>query len=366
LEVSAERHTMDKNKKKSALHLSEGTEKVPSFNPKNLERFKRKKRTAEEFIEGILSGNRLLLSQAITLVESTKLTHQEKAEAIIEGCIPKSGNSIRIGITGSPGVGKSTFIEAFGKLLIQAGKKIAVLAIDPSSQLTHGSILGDKTRMQELSVHPQAFVRPSPAGDSLGGVARATRESILLCEAAGFDVIIVETVGVGQSEIAVHSMVDFFLLLLLPNAGDELQGIKRGVVEMADLIAVNKSDGPNLDQAKLAKRQYRNALHLFPPKAGGWIAKAELCAGQTGMNLDLIWQTILRYQKEMQENQYWQQKRAQQAQYWMQETIQQQLKQLFQNHPEVQKQLPTIEEKVLNGELSSFKAAKLLLNLFRG
>lgn len=356
---------MKKDKKKSALHLSEGTDQVPSFNPKNLARFKRKKRSVEDFVEGILKGDRLLLSQAITLIESTKISHQEKAEAIIEGCLPQSGNSIRIGITGSPGVGKSTFIEAFGQQLIDAGKQVAVLAIDPTSQLTQGSILGDKTRMQNLSVHPQAFVRPSPAGKSLGGVAQATRESILLCEAAGFDLIIIETVGVGQSEIAVHSMVDFFLLLLLPNAGDELQGIKRGVVEMADLIAVNKADGPNLDQAKLAKRQYRNALHLFPPKAGGWIAKAELCAGLSGMGLDNIWQTILRYQKEMQENDYWYQKRAQQAQYWMQETIEQQLQQMFQNHPEVQEQMPEIKEKVLNGELSSFKAAKLLLNLFK-
>lgn len=356
---------MKKDKKKSSLHLSEGTNEVPSFNPKNLARFKRKKRSVEDFVEGILKGDRLLLSQAITLIESTKLSHQEKAEAIIEGCLPQSGNSIRIGITGSPGVGKSTFIEAFGQQLIDAGKQVAVLAIDPTSQLTQGSILGDKTRMQQLSVHPKAFVRPSPAGKSLGGVAQATRESILLCEAAGFDLIIIETVGVGQSEIAVHSMVDFFLLLLLPNAGDELQGIKRGVVEMADLIAVNKADGDNVDQAKLAKRQYRNALHLFPPKAGGWIAKAELCAGLSGMGLDNIWQTILRYQKEMQENGYWQKKRAQQAQYWMQETIEQQLKQLFQNHSEVQEQMPKIEEQVLKGELSSFKAAKLLLGLFK-
>ncbi len=356
---------MKKNEKKSALHITPGTEKTAVFNPKNLSRFKRKQHSVADFVKAIFAGDRLMLSQAITLIESTKPTHQEKAEAIVEQCMPQSGNSIRIGITGSPGVGKSTFIETFGQLLIEAGHQVAVLAIDPTSQLTQGSILGDKTRMQKLSVHPKAFVRPSPAGKSLGGVARSTRESILLCEAAGFDVIIVETVGVGQSEIAVHSMVDFFLLLLLPNAGDELQGIKRGVVEMADLIAVNKADGPNLDQAKLAKRQYRNALHLFPPKAGGWIAKAELCSGQTGIGLDLIWQSILRYQKEMQAQDSWQKKRAEQAKYWMQETIEQQLKQRFQQHPAVQEQLSAIEAKVLKGELSSFKAAKLLLNLFK-
>lgn len=354
-----------KKKKPSTLHIAEGTNQPTNFDPKKLERFKRKQHSVGEYVSGILAGNRVLLSQAITLVESTKQAHQMLAEQIIEQCLPHSAKSVRIGITGSPGVGKSTFIEAFGKQLIAAGKKVAVLAIDPSSSLTHGSILGDKTRMQELSINPSAFVRPSPAGDTLGGVARKTREAIFLCEAAGFDIIIVETVGVGQSETAVHSMVDFFLLLLLPNAGDELQGIKRGVVEMADLIVVNKADGSALEQAKLAKRQYRNALHLFPPKSGGWIASAELCSALTGMGIDAVWTAIQDFQQQMSASGYWQTHRAEQAQYWMHESIVLHLKELFYEHPQVLSLLPELEKQVRVGNLSSFKAAKQLLDAFR-
>jgi LAO/AO transport system kinase len=355
-----------KEKKPSALHISKGTGKAAGIDPKDLQRFKRKQLSLEQYVAGILSGDRIILSQAITLVESTKAAHQALAEQIIEQCLPHSGKSVRIGITGSPGVGKSTFIEAFGKHLIEdGGSKVAVLAIDPSSSLTHGSILGDKTRMQFLSVHPQAFVRPSPAGDTLGGVARKTREAIFLCEAAGFDRIIIETVGVGQSEIAVHSMVDFFLLLLLPNAGDELQGIKRGVVEMADLVVVNKADGSALDLAKLAKRQYRNALHLFPPKSSGWIAGVELCSALTGMGIDSVWSTIQNFQTELTENGYWESHRAEQAQYWMHESIIQQLKSMFYEQPKIVDLLPELEKAVLEGNLSSFKAARQLLELFR-
>jgi LAO/AO transport system kinase len=350
--------------KKSALHISEGTENPGTFDPKLLQKFRRKKHSVKEYVEGIMSGNRILLSQAITLVESSKEEHQAAAEQIVAACLEQPHNSIRIGITGSPGVGKSTFIESFGKLLIEKGLKVAVLAIDPSSQLTHGSILGDKTRMQDLSVHPSAFVRPSPAGDSLGGVARKTRETIFLCEAAGFEVIIIETVGVGQSETAVHSMVDFFLLLLLPNAGDELQGIKRGVVEMADLIAVNKSDGAAMNQAKLAKAQYQNALHLFPPKAGGWIATAELCSGLSAMGIDLIWDKIVEFKNSMQANGHWQQHRAEQSKYWMHESIMQHLKDLFYHHPAVLDKMQAIEQAVEEGKISSFKAAKILLDTF--
>jgi LAO/AO transport system kinase len=357
---------MKKEEKPSALHISQGTENPGSFDPKLLQKYKRKKYSVDEYVAGILQGNRILLSQAITLIESSKEEHQQEAEQIVAACLPYSSKSIRIGITGSPGVGKSTFIESFGKLLIDKGLKVAVLAIDPSSQLSHGSILGDKTRMADLSVHPSAFVRPSPAGDSLGGVARKTRETVFLCEAAGYDVIIIETVGVGQSETAVHSMVDFFLLLLLPNAGDELQGIKRGVVEMADFIAVNKSDGAALAQAKLAKAQYQNALHLFPPKVGGWIASAELCSGLSGTGIDTIWEKIQEFQTAMQANGYWQAHRAEQAKYWMHESIMQHLKDLFYQHPLVLEKLPAIEQAVLDGSLSSFKAAKVLLDSFLG
>lgn len=353
-----------KKEHKSALHISSGTDNPGSFDPKLLQKFRRKKHSIEEFVKGILEGDSVLLSQAITLIESNRESDQIEAEKIVAACLEHKNNSIRIGITGSPGVGKSTFIESFGKMLISKGLKVAVLAIDPSSQLSHGSILGDKTRMQELSTNPAAFVRPSPAVDALGGVARKTRETIFLCEAAGYDVIIVETVGVGQSETAVHSMVDFFLLLLLPNAGDELQGIKRGVVEMADLIAVNKSDGPALAQAKLAKAQYQNALHLFPPKNGGWIPSAELCSGLSGMGIESIWEKVEAYRKHTQENNYWQSHRAEQAKYWMHESILQHLKDMFYHHPKIKALLPEIEQALFANKISSFKAAKLLLDKF--
>jgi LAO/AO transport system kinase len=353
-----------KKEKKSALHISSGTDSPGIFNPELLQKFRRKKHSSEEFIEAIQKGDSVLLSQAITLIESSKESDQAEAEKIVAACLQHKNNSIRIGITGSPGVGKSTFIESFGKMLIEKGHKVAVLAIDPSSQLSHGSILGDKTRMQELSTNPNAYVRPSAAGDSLGGVARKTRETIYLCEAAGFDVIIIETVGVGQSETSVHSMVDFFLLLLLPNAGDELQGIKRGVVEMADLIAVNKSDGAALAQAKLAKAQYQNALHMFPPKIGGWIPSAELCSGLSGTGIEAIWEKIEAYKKQMQENNYWQRHRAEQAKYWMHESILQHLKDMFYHHQKIKDLLPELEEELTAGKISSFKAAKLLLEKF--
>jgi len=353
-----------KKDNKSALHISSGTDDPAVFNPELLQKFRRKKHSSDAFIEAILKGDRVLLSQAITLIESNKESDQAEAEKIVAACLEQKNNSVRIGITGSPGVGKSTFIESFGKMLIDKGHKVAVLAIDPSSQLSHGSILGDKTRMQELSANPNAFIRPSAAGDSLGGVARKTRETIYLCEAAGFDVIIIETVGVGQSETAVHSMVDFFLLLLLPNAGDELQGIKRGVVEMADLIAVNKSDGAALAQAKLAKAQYQNALQMFPPKNGGWIPSAELCSGLSATGIEAIWDKIEAYKKQMLENNYWQTHRAEQAKYWMHESILQHLKDMFYHHPKIKDLLPEIEQELTAAKISSFKAAKLLLGKF--
>lgn len=327
--------------------------------------------SVSEFVDGILQGNRVLLSQAITLVESTRADHQEHAQSIIEQCLPHSGKSIRIGITGTPGVGKSTFIETFGTFITHIDTpnpdrkhQVAVLAIDPSSQVSRGSILGDKTRMLHLSTNPRAFIRPSPAGDSLGGVARKTRESIILCEAAGFDVIIVETVGVGQSETAVHSMTDFFLLLLLPGAGDELQGIKRGIVEMADLIAVNKADGDREMMAKQSKAYYKNALHLFPVKESQWIPQAVTCSAVSQLGISDIWQLITDYQRFTQENHYFYNNRQSQSRYWLHETIEQALKKRFYTTPSVSEHLLNIEDAVLKGAISSFKGAEELLKMF--
>jgi LAO/AO transport system kinase len=322
------------------------------------------------FVEGILSGNRVMLSQAITLIESTRSDHQDLAQQIIEKCLPFTGNSIRIGITGTPGVGKSTFIEAFGTHITDAQNTdnkqhhIAVLAIDPTSQVSRGSILGDKTRMMHLSTNPKAFIRPSPAGDSLGGVARKTRESIILCEAAGFDVIIIETVGVGQSETAVHSMTDFFLLLLLPGAGDDLQGIKRGIVEMADLIAVNKADGDRAMLAKQAKVFYQNALHLFPAKDNQWIPQVITCSALSQLGIADIWALILDFQRFTQANHTFYENRKSQSKYWLHDSIEQALKNQFYNHPSVQAHLNQIENAVLKGEISSFKGAEELLKVF--
>lgn len=323
---------------------------------------KRPQRSVKEWITALRQGDRIALSQAITLIESTHPKHQTLAQAIIEGCLPYSGNAFRIGLTGTPGVGKSTFIDGFGQLLLEQGRQLAVLAIDPSSQMTRGSILGDKTRMETLSNHPNAFIRPSAAGSSLGGVAQKTRESIILCEVAGFDTILVETVGVGQSETAVHSMVDFFLLLLLPNAGDELQGIKRGVMEMADLIAINKADGNALSAAKLARRQCKNGLHLFPPKASGWTVPVELCSALEKMGLDTIWEHLERYQRHAQLKGYWTQHRRQQAAYWLEESLGRQLRQLFDAH--IQTPYANIKEAVLAGQLSPFEASRRLITLF--
>lgn len=350
--------------KKSALHISKGTTPPPAIN-KQFKRKQKPQRNATDWVAALLQGDRVALSQAITLVESTQPKHQTLAQQLIEGCLPYSGQSLRIGLTGTPGVGKSSFIDSFGQLLVGEDRQVAVLAIDPSSQVTRGSILGDKTRMATLSNHPNVFIRPSAAGSSLGGVAQKTRESIVLCEAAGFDTILVETVGVGQSETAVHSMVDFFLLLLLPNSGDELQGIKRGVMEMADLIAINKADGAALSAAKLAKRQCRNGLHLFPPKASGWIATAELCSALEKTGLTTIWKHILRYQHHTTVNGYWEQHRQEQAAYWLEESLGRQLKQLFYNHPAIQAQYDLLKQQVLNRQISPFQASHLLIEAFR-
>lgn len=345
-------------------HTQKGVVSPGSLNP-NLRRIRKKPWRLEDYTSGIQRGDRVTLAKAITLIESTRREHQALAQQIIEACLPMSGQSVRIGITGTPGVGKSTFIEAFGLHVLQEGRKLAVLAVDPTSQVTQGSILGDKTRMEQLAHQENAFIRPSPAGESLGGVARKTREAIILCEAAGYDTILIETVGVGQSETAVHSMTDFFLLLLLPGAGDELQGIKRGIVEMADLAVVNKADGERLPLAKQAKQEYRNAMHLFPPKKSEWVTRVEICSATTGMGIPEVWKDIQAYQEQTRANGYFEHNRRAQARYWLHETINRELRQLFFNHETVRSQLEEVERQVMNGQQSSFHAAEALLQAFR-
>lgn len=349
---------------KSHLNIQKGGDKLPEMINRKFRRKKRRELSTTEFVTAILNGNRVVLSQAITLVESNNIDHQKKAQTIVNACLPHSGKSIRVGVTGTPGVGKSTFVESMGEYITSLGKKLAVLAIDPTSQISHGSILGDKTRMENLSNNPNAFIRPSAAGKSLGGVARKTRETIILCEAAGFDVVFVETVGVGQSEVAVHSMVDFFLLLLLPGGGDELQGIKRGVVEMADMIAINKADGDNLAKAKESRKAYRNGLHMFPPKNSNWTAQAMICSALKNAGIQEIWQSINQYQQFTKKNNYFENNRQQQAQYWLTETIQNELKSRFENHLDVKNNLQLIQEKVQHGQITPFAGAEELMRLF--
>lgn len=320
---------------------------------------------ASDYIEGILSGDRVILSRAITLIESTRPEHQNMAQEIIEACLPHSGNSVRVGITGVPGVGKSTFIEAFGNHIIQEhSRKLAVLAVDPSSSKTKGSILGDKTRMETLSNHPEAYIRPTPTSGSLGGVARSTRETITLCEAAGFDTIFIETVGVGQSETAVHSMVDFFLLLMLAGAGDELQGIKRGIMEMADAILINKADEDNDKEVSRAVAQYKNALHLFPPTESGWTPRVNTCSALHNRGIEEAWNILDEFVQHSKAKGYFESKREEQAIYWLNESINQELKRAFYRNPDLKEKLQLYQEKVTSGEVSSFKAAHDLLDLF--
>ncbi|TGK33838.1 methylmalonyl Co-A mutase-associated GTPase MeaB [Leptospira gomenensis] len=315
--------------------------------------------SAEAFVKGILAGDRVMLSRAITLVESARADHKELAEKIIDACLPHSGNSIRIGITGIPGVGKSTFIESFGMHVLSQGKKLAVLTIDPSSQISGGSILGDKTRMSELSRNESAFIRPSPSGDSLGGVARKTRETIYLCEAAGFDTIIVETVGVGQSETAVHSMVDLFLLLLIAGAGDELQGIKRGIMEMADLFAVTKADGDNKIRSEATRIETQSAIHFFPSHENGWIPKVSSCSSVTGEGIGGIWNQILEYKKIVTSNGHFEIRRKNQSKYWLEETVSEHL--LGDFYSKMRDLYKAAEEDVVSHKVSSFQAAEKLL-----
>ena len=314
---------------------------------------------AKEISKDLMNGERKALSKAITLVESTLENHQELAQEILQECISVTGNSLRIAITGVPGVGKSTFIEALGLHLTSKGKKVAVLAIDPSSELSGGSILGDKTRMQGLSSNELAFIRPTPSSGSLGGVAKKTRETILLCEAAGYEIILIETVGVGQSETAVHSMVDFFLLLMLAGAGDELQGIKRGIMEMADGIVINKADGDNIINAKKAQSQYQSALHLFPPTDSAWIPKVLHCSSLDKSNIDVVWDMINNFQNHMQKRGLIIQKRKSQNRYWLHEMIKEALSQRFyKNH---QEQIHNLEKEVINAKITPSQALKKLL-----
>lgn len=357
----------DKPTKHSALHEKDGIPQPESVSQTSVEKImlrRRKQPDSKELVNGILSQNISDLSRAITLVESTNPEHLTKANEIINACLPHANKSVRIGITGVPGVGKSTFIEAFGKYLTAIGKKVAVLAVDPSSSISHGSILGDKTRMEELVKDKNAYIRPSASGDTLGGVARKTRETIVLCEAAGFDVIIIETVGVGQSETAVHSMVDFFLLLKISGAGDELQGIKRGIMEMADTIVINKADGDNITKAKLAKTEFNRALHLFPAKNSGWIPKVTTCSAFEKTGIDNVWNIISEYLELVKNNGYFEEKRQNQNQFWMMETINEQLKNHFYNHPEIISLLEQNKNAVQNNELSPFAAAISLLKKY--
>ena len=354
----------ENDKQYTGLSVNSGVAQPPVVNPYLRARRRKPLPTAGELVEGILRGDVTTLSRAVTLVESLHPDHQRIAQEVIEKCLPHSGNSRRIGITGVPGAGKSTSIDVFGLHVLKNGGKLAVLAIDPSSERTKGSILGDKTRMEKLALHPDAFIRPSPSAGSLGGVARKTRETIVLCEAAGYNNIFVETVGVGQSETAVHSMVDFFLLIQLAGTGDELQGIKRGIMEMADGIVINKADGDNINRAQLAQAQFRSALHLFPPTESGWSPEVLTYSGYYELGIPEVWDMIDRYFDFVTTNGYFERKRTRQARYWMYESIDEALRARFYNDAEVQALLHDNEQRVLDNRLSSFIAARNVLDFY--
>ncbi len=349
------------------LTVNQGVEQPSIVNPylKLRKKPKRRQLSVGDYVEGIVKGDITVLSRAVTLVESVKPEHQVLAQEVLEKCLPYTGNSVRVGISGVPGAGKSTSIDVFGLHVLQEyGGKLAVLAIDPSSERSKGSILGDKTRMEKLSVHPDSFIRPSPTAGSLGGVARKTRETILLCEAAGFDKIFVETVGVGQSETAVHSMVDFFLLIQLAGTGDELQGIKRGIMEMADGIVINKADGNNIEKAKLAATHFRNALHLFPAPESGWTPQVLTYSGFYGIGIKEIWDMIYKYIAFVKANGYFLRRRNEQSKYWMYETIDEHLRDSFYQDEVISRMLAEAEAEVLSGKVTSFSAARRLLDVY--
>jgi len=350
----------------SALNQSQSTPDSPQVNPDSLQKikFRRKKEIpVEEMIAQVIAGNKSALGRAITLVESNQPEHNCKASKIIEGCLPHSQRSVRIGITGVPGVGKSSFIEVFGMHLANLGKKVAVLAVDPTSSISHGSILGDKTRMEKLVTTKNTFIRPSPSGESLGGVAKKTRESIILCEAAGYDVILIETVGVGQSETTVHSMTDFFLLLKLAGAGDELQGIKRGIMEMADVIVINKADGENQKAAREARLEFKRALHLYPPKPNGWQPKVLLSSALNNTGINEVWELIEEFLSYVKYNGHFEKNRQEQNKYWLIQTINDHLRLRFYQDPEIKKALQEQLTAIENNKTTPFAAAEYLLNL---
>jgi LAO/AO transport system kinase len=314
------------------------------------------------YVQGVVSQNRLVMAKTITLIESTLPAHQETARAVMDALLPHTGKAVRLGITGVPGAGKSTFIESFGMMLTQKGLRVAVLAVDPSSPRTGGSILADKTRMEKLSVSEQAFIRPSPSSGTLGGVARKTRETMMICEAAGYDVIMVETVGVGQSEVAVASMVDFFLVLMIAGAGDELQGIKKGVLELADAITVNKADGDNIDRAKMARQQYSTAMHLLSPPSPDWSTPVLMCSSLNGTGLAEIWDMVLKHRKIMQEKGELDRKRHEQSRLWMWALVKEGMEEWFYKNAQVVSLLPLIEKEVVSGKITATSGAARILS----
>ena len=331
-----------------------------------MKNYKRKNRlSANEYIDGILKGDRVLLSRAITIVESNLGSDKELAKEIIKAILPNSGKSIRIGITGVPGVGKSTFIESFGKYLVTQGKRVAILSIDPSSQRSKGSILGDKTRMEELANMEEAYIRPSASGDTLGGVANKTGETMLLCEAAGYDVILIETVGVGQSETAVHGMTDFFLLLMLAGAGDELQGIKKGIMEMADMVVINKADGDNIRMSEMAKLQYQNALHIFPLAESGWSPVVSTASAIKDLGIDNVWDEVIKYKTLVDENGYFFKNRNHQQIQWMYNNINEELKQMFYGSENISYQLSGLEKDIVSSKISPVEASQKIIDEFK-
>ena len=356
----------ENNEEYRGLQVNDGVAQPSIINPYlQRSRFRRQELSVDDMVKGILEGNVTILSQAVTLVESVNPQHQKKAQEVIEKCLPYSGKSVRIGISGVPGAGKSTSIDEFGiHVLDRFGGKLAVLAIDPSSERSKGSILGDKTRMEKLSVRQDAFIRPSPTAGSLGGVARKTRETIVLCEAAGYDKIFVETVGVGQSETACHSMVDFFLLIQLAGTGDDLQGIKRGIMEICDGIVINKCDGDNVDKCHMAARNFSNALHFFPKSESGWQPKVLCYSGFYGLGIKEVWDMIYEYFDFVQTNGYFSHRRNEQAKYWMYESINEHLRNSFYNNPVIEQKLIEAERSVLAGEKTSFVAANELLKIY--